>query len=165
MHLKVWLRQFITSEVNTQRLLLIYLISYGKDSPYFMDYCSFWQLLHILVEFTLWSGICYFSFTIGINVCFFKRINKARRCVREFFATPSQTAIICGHSGVTFSPPHTCKGKHSPFQYTPWVGEYMLHDVQRKPGGRGYKNGSSICICPFGVLENGGVSECYTGQK
>ena len=149
----MWLRQFITSEVNTQRLLLIYLISYGKDSPYFMDYCSFWQLLHILVEFTLWSGICYVSFTIGIYVCFFKRINKARRCVRELFAT-SQTAIICGHSGVTFSPPHTCKGKHFPhFSIPSGLGNtcYMMYNTTQEGGGT--KMGLQFVYVPLGFLK------------
>ena len=41
------------------------------------------------------------------------------------------------------------------------VAQNMLIDVLSNPGA--HTNGYSICACPLCVLENSGVSECYTG--
>ena len=47
-----------------------------------------------------------------------------------------------------------------PIPLTTWVVPYMLNDVPHNL--RVHTNGYYICVCPLCVLENGGVSECYT---
>ena len=48
------------------------------------------------------------------------------------------------------------------FLYTTLVTQCILNDVLHI--SRAYTNDHSICVCPSYVLENGGVSGCYTGS-
>ena len=70
-------------------------------------------------------------------------------------------------SGVTFSfapystTPHvqilnTCR-----ILVHPWVAQYMLNGVLHNPGT--YTKGHSICVWYVCTLDNGHISECYTG--
>ena len=49
----------------------------------------------------------------------------------------------------------------APFLYALWVVQYMLNAALCNHGG---ENKWVFCFCmPLYALENGGISECYTG--
>ena len=86
---------------------------------------------------------------------FKKSINLLNHLDFPFVGLKQCSILAC----TIFHCPHMSKCQHLPNSYC----QYTLNDVLCNL--RVYINMYSVCVHPLRVLQNGGVSECYTGPK